>query len=66
MPLVNIVITLIVIGVLLWLEETYIPMAAPIKTIIRVVVIVAVCLWLLTTFGLLSSSGPYFPKTRFV
>lgn len=55
--LINIVITLIVIGILLWLEETYLPLAAPIKTIIRVVVIIVVVLWLLQTFGLLGSVG---------
>jgi hypothetical protein len=53
MDLIQLVIVLVVVGVLLWLAETYIPMDATIKTIMRVVVIVAVVLWLLTVFGLL-------------
>ncbi|HXJ14092.1 MAG TPA: Thivi_2564 family membrane protein [Candidatus Limnocylindrales bacterium] len=52
MPLITIVITLIVVGVLLWLANTYIPMADPIKKIINIVVIIAVVLWLLNVFGL--------------
>jgi hypothetical protein len=57
MPIVTIIITLIVIGVLLWLVEKFIPMDATIKTIIRVVVIILVVLWLLSIFGLLGSLG---------
>lgn len=53
MPLLQIVITLIVVGILLWLEETYIPLAPPIKMIIRAVVVIVVVLWLLQIFGLL-------------
>ena len=47
MTLINLVITLIVVGVLLWLINSYIPMDAKIKKIINVVVIVVVVLWLL-------------------
>ncbi len=54
MSLIQIVLTLVVVGVLLWLEETYIPLAAPIRTIIRAVVIIAIVLWLLQVFGLLA------------
>lgn len=50
MGLIGLLIVLIVIGVLLWLVETQIPMAPPIKTIIRVVVILVVVLWLLQLF----------------
>lgn len=57
MPLVSIVITLIIVGVLLWLVNNYIPMAAPIKTILNLVVIIAVVLWLLSIFGLISGMG---------
>jgi hypothetical protein len=53
MPLITLVITLIVVGVLLWLVETYIPMDATLKTIIRVVVIIAVVLWLFNVLGVL-------------
>jgi hypothetical protein len=50
MPIVHIVVVLIVVGVLLWLANTYIPMQATIKKIMNVVVIIAVVLWLLTVF----------------
>lgn len=52
MPLISIVIVLIVVGFLLWLVNRFIPMAAPIKTILNVVVIVAVILWLLSALGI--------------
>jgi hypothetical protein len=57
MSLIAIVITLIVVGLLLWLAETYIPMDATIKRILRVVVIVIVILWLLNIFGVLGYLG---------
>jgi hypothetical protein len=53
MDLIQLVVVLIVVGVLLWLVETYLPIDATIKKIIHVVVIIAVILWLLTVFGLL-------------
>lgn len=55
MSLITIVITLIAVGVLLWLANTYIPMDAKIKKIINVVVVVIVILWLLNVFGVLNS-----------
>jgi hypothetical protein len=51
MSLVTIVITLIVVGVLLWLVNTYIPMDGKIKKVLNVVVMVVVVLWLLNVFG---------------
>lgn len=57
MPLVSVVITLIVVGVLLWLVNTYIPMDAKIKQVLNVVVLVAVVLWLLSAFGLFGHLG---------
>jgi len=54
MPIVQVVVILIVIGVLLWLVQSYIPMDAGIKKIITAVVIIAVVLWLLSVFGLFS------------
>jgi predicted membrane protein len=57
MPLLNVVLTLIVIGVLLWLINTYIPMQSTIKSILNIVVIIAVVLWLLYGFGIISHSG---------
>lgn len=53
MPLMTIVITLIVVGVLLWLVNAYVPMDGKIKTILNAVVVIAVILWLLRAFGLL-------------
>lgn len=52
MPLINIVITLIVVGVALWLINNYIPMASGIKTILNVVVVVAVAVWVLQAIGM--------------
>jgi len=54
MSLISLVIVLIVVGFLLWLVTTQIPMAEPIKRIIVVVVVIVVVLWLLSAFGLLS------------
>jgi hypothetical protein len=55
MPLIQLVIVLIVIGVLLWLVNNYIPMDRKIKSILNIVVVIAVVLWLLNMFGLFSS-----------
>ena len=53
MSLITIVITLIIVGVLLWLVNTYIPMDGKIKKILNIAVVVAVVLWLLNVFGVL-------------
>lgn len=53
MPLIHIIVVLVIVGVLLWLINTYIPMARPIKTILNVVVVIMVILWLLSVFGLI-------------
>jgi type IV secretory pathway TrbL component len=55
MPLLHVVIVLIVVGVLLWLVNSYIPMQETIKKILNAVVVIAVVLWLLNAFGLLDS-----------
>jgi len=55
MPLVQVVIVLIVVGVLLWLVNRFIPMASSIKSILNAVVVIAVILWLLNVFGVLGS-----------
>ena len=52
MPLVNLVLTLIVIGVALWLINRFIPMASSIKSILNIVVVVAVAIWVLQAVGL--------------
>ena len=59
MPLINVVITLIVVGVLLWLVNNYIPMDAKIKNILNIVVVIAVVLWLLSVFGVLGPLSSY-------
>jgi type IV secretory pathway TrbL component len=55
MPLLQVVIILIVVGVLLWLVNSYIPMQDTIKKLLNAVVVIAVVLWLLNVFGLLDS-----------
>ena len=63
MPLLNVVLTLLVIGVILWLINTYIPLQATIKQILNLVVVIVVILWLLNVFGILGSSGEvHMPK----
>jgi hypothetical protein len=57
MPLLNVVLTLVVVGVVLWLINTYIPMQSTIKTILNVVVVVVVILWLLYGFGVINNAG---------
>ena len=52
MPLLTIMLVLIVVGVLLWLVNRFIPMQATIKNILNGAVIVCVVLWLLSLFGL--------------
>lgn len=52
MPIIQLLIVLIIIGVCLWLVFTYIPMPQPIRTVITVVVILLLCLWLLNLFGI--------------
>mgnify|MGYP001028436396 CR=1 FL=1 len=53
MPLINIIIVLVVVGVLLWAINKYIPMAKPIKNIINIVVVLVVVVWLLQVFGII-------------
>jgi len=55
MSLITVVIVLIVVGVILWLINTYIPMASVIKTILNIVVVIVVILWLLHVFGVYES-----------
>jgi len=55
MPLVQILVVLIVVGVLLWLVNSFIPMAGSIKSILNAVVVILVVLWLLNIFGVLHS-----------
>ncbi len=59
MPLINVVIALVVVGVLLWLVNNYIPMDSKIKSILNVVAVIAVVLWLLSAFGVLGPLSSY-------
>lgn len=55
MPLITVVMVLIVVGVVLWLINRFIPMQGTIKSILNAVVVIAVVLWLLNIFGLFNS-----------
>jgi flagellar biogenesis protein FliO len=55
MPLIQLFEVLIVVGVLLWLVNRFIPMAGSIKSILNAVVVIGVVLWLLTVTGLFHS-----------
>jgi uncharacterized membrane-anchored protein len=61
MTLIDLVIVLVVCGVCLYLVETYVPLAPPIKVVIRVVVVLVLVLWLLQAFGIV---GPTVPRLR--
>ena len=54
MPLLTILLVIIVVGVLLWLVNSFIPMDRNIKTILNVVVVVVLIVWLLKVFGILA------------
>jgi hypothetical protein len=55
MSLINLVIILVVVGVILWLINSYIPMQATIRKILNAVVVIAVVIWLLSVFGLIDN-----------
>ncbi len=57
MSLISLVLTLVVVGVLLWLINTYVPMDGKIKKILNVVVVICVVVWLLYAFGIISRAG---------
>lgn len=57
MTLINVVIILIVVGVLLWLINRFIPMDGKIKQILNIVIVIAVILWLLRAFGIWGGGG---------
>ena len=59
MPLLNIVVMLVVVGVALYLVNRFIPMASSIKTILNVFVVVVVCVWLLQATGLWAGVSSY-------
>lgn len=55
MPLIQLVIVLVVVGVILWVINSYIPMQATIKKILNAVVVIVVIIWLLSVFGLIGN-----------
>ena len=57
MSLISLIVTLIVVGLLLWLANNYIPMDGKIKKILNVVVVICVFVWLLSAFGVLGHSN---------
>jgi len=57
MSLLSLIVVLVVVGVLLWLVNNYIPMDSKIKSILNVVVVILVVIWLLQAFGLLGAIG---------
>lgn len=61
--MISVIVTLIIIGILLWLANTYIPMDAKIKNIMNVVVVILVILWLLQIFGIFAYDVPV-PRVR--
>ena len=56
MSLIYLLLVLVIIGVALYLVETYIPMDPPIKVIIRVIVIILIIVWLLQAIGFMGPS----------
>ncbi len=56
MSLITLVIVLVVVGVVLWLINSYIPMQSTIKKILNIVVIIVVIIWLLSAFGIIDGS----------
>lgn len=57
MSIINVVIVLIIVGVLLYLINRYLPMDGKIKQILNIVIVIAVIIWLLKAFGLLTGLG---------
>jgi 1-acyl-sn-glycerol-3-phosphate acyltransferase len=55
--MMSLIVTLIVIGVLLWLVNSYIPMDGKIKKILNAVVVICVVVWLLSVFGVIGQAG---------
>ena len=65
MSIVSVVVVLCVVGLLLWLMNTYFPLQPPFKTIINAVVVIATVLWLLSAFGVLGGiESARLPRVR--
>ena len=52
MPLFNLIVVFVIVGVIMWLINTYVPMQQPIKTVLNIVVVLLLCLWLLNLVGI--------------
>jgi hypothetical protein len=61
MPIINIVLVLMLIGIALWLINTYVPMAGSIKTLLNLVVVIATVVWVLQSFGILHDLRAFWP-----
>ena len=55
MTLISLILTIVVVGVILWLINTYIPMQATVKKILNAVVIIVLIIWLLNAFGVMGT-----------
>lgn len=55
MPLIQLVIVLVIVGLILWVINSYIPMQSTIKRILNAVVVIGVIIWLLSVFGLIGN-----------
>ena len=55
MPLIQLLLVLVAVGVILWVVNSYIPMQATIKKILNVVVVIAVIIWLMSVFGIIGN-----------
>jgi uncharacterized membrane protein len=64
MPIITVIVVLVVVGVLMWLVNSYVPMAEPFKKILNIVVVIAVILWLLNIFGVFSMNFGNVPRVR--
>jgi hypothetical protein len=59
MPIINVLVTIVVIGLIVWAVNSFIPMAEPYKKIFNIVAIVLTCIWLLSVFGILTGMSTY-------
>jgi hypothetical protein len=56
--MIGVILTIVLVGVILYLVETYVPMSPPFVTVLRIVVVVAIVLWLAQLFGLVDTPVP--------
>jgi hypothetical protein len=65
MSLINIVVILVIVGLVMWLINTYIPMAAAIKSLLNIVVFVVMLVWVLQAFGVIGAiPGVHMPQLK--